>query len=181
LRVRAADLPADPGPSMLVANLPYNVAVPVLLHLLAELPSLRAALVMVQAEVADRLVARPGNRTYGVPSARAGIFGTVSRAASVGVSLAWPVPKVESALVRIDRFARPPWPSGDEDRRRVFAAIDAAFAERRKTLRAALASWAGGAPEAERRLRAAGIDPSDRGERLGTADFVRLAAVPAAE
>lgn len=174
LRVTAADLPAVP--TALVANLPYNVAVPVLLHLLAELPSIAVALVMVQAEVADRLAAEPGSRTYGVPSVKAGFFGTVRRAGAVGTQVFWPVPRVESGLVRIERFAQPPWPMDAEHRRRVFAVIDAAFAQRRKTLRAALATWAGSPAEAERRLLAAGISPTARGETLDTAAFVRLAA-----
>ncbi|MFE7745452.1 16S rRNA (adenine(1518)-N(6)/adenine(1519)-N(6))-dimethyltransferase RsmA [Nocardia sp. NPDC057455] len=174
LRVTAADLPA--APTALVANLPYNVAVPVLLHLLAELPDIAVALVMVQAEVADRLAADPGNRTYGVPSVKAGFFGTVRRAGAVGTQVFWPVPRVESGLVRIDRFAQSPWPMDAEHRRRVFAVVDAAFAQRRKTLRAALAGWAGSPAEAERRLLAAGIAPTARGETLDTAAFVRLAA-----
>lgn len=174
LRVSAADLPA--APTALVANLPYNVAVPVLLHLLAELPGIAVALVMVQAEVADRLAADPGSRTYGVPSVKAGFFGTVRRAGAVGTQVFWPVPRVESGLVRIDRYAQPPWPMDIEHRRRVFAVVDAAFAQRRKTLRAALAGWAGSPAEAERRLLAAGIAPTARGETLDTAAFVRLAA-----
>ncbi|MFI5782728.1 16S rRNA (adenine(1518)-N(6)/adenine(1519)-N(6))-dimethyltransferase RsmA [Nocardia sp. NPDC051570] len=173
LRVRAADLPGRP--TALVANLPYNVAVPVLLHLLAELPSLRTALVMVQAEVADRLSAEPGSRVYGVPSVKAGFFGTVRRAGAVGRQVFWPVPQVESGLVRIERYITPPWPQDDDHRRRVFAVVDAAFAQRRKTLRAALSGWAGSAAEAENRLVAAGIDPTARGETLDTAAFVRLA------
>ncbi|WP_431964879.1 16S rRNA (adenine(1518)-N(6)/adenine(1519)-N(6))-dimethyltransferase RsmA [Nocardia sp. bgisy134] len=174
LRVAAADLPA--APTALVANLPYNVAVPVLLHLLAELPSITTSLVMVQAEVADRLAAEPGSRIYGVPSVKAGFFGKVSRAGAVGTQVFWPVPRVESGLVRVQRFAEPPWPMDDEHRRRVFEVVDAAFAQRRKTLRAALSGWAGSPAEAERRLVAAGIDPTARGETLDTAAFVRLAA-----
>ncbi|MGY1947807.1 16S rRNA (adenine(1518)-N(6)/adenine(1519)-N(6))-dimethyltransferase RsmA [Nocardia asiatica] len=174
LRVSAGDLPA--APTALVANLPYNVAVPVLLHLLAELPGIAVALVMVQAEVADRLAAEPGNRTYGVPSVKAGFFGTVRRAGAVGTQVFWPVPRVESGLVRIDRFDQPPWPMDAAHRRRVFEVVDAAFAQRRKTLRAALAAWAGSPAEAERRLLAAGIAPTARGETLDTAAFVRLAA-----
>ncbi len=173
LRVSAADIPG--APTALVANLPYNVAVPVLLHLLAELPSIRTALVMVQAEVADRLAAEPGSRVYGVPSVKAGFFGTVRRAGSVGRQVFWPVPQVESGLVRIERYAEPPWSLDAAHRQRVFAAVDAAFAQRRKTLRAALAGWAGSPAEAERRLVAAGIAPSARGETLDTAAFVRLA------
>jgi 16S rRNA (adenine1518-N6/adenine1519-N6)-dimethyltransferase len=174
LQVRAADLPA--APTALVANLPYNVAVPVLLTLFAELPSLRTALVMVQAEVADRLAAPPGSRTYGVPSVKAAFHGTVRRAGSVGRGVFWPVPGVDSGLVRLDRHAAAPWPTDDATRRAVFAVVDAAFAQRRKTLRAALATWAGSPAEAERRLRAAGIDPGTRGEQLGVSSFVALAA-----
>lgn len=174
LRVRAGDLPAVP--TALVANLPYNVAVPVLLHLLAELPGIATALVMVQAEVADRLAAAPGSRVYGVPSVKAGFFGTVAKAGSVGRQVFWPVPQVESGLVRIDRFAEPSWPLDEGHRRRVFEVVDLAFAQRRKTLRAALAGWAGGPAAAERRLLAAGIAPTARGETLDTAAFVRLAA-----
>ncbi|NKY88669.1 16S rRNA (adenine(1518)-N(6)/adenine(1519)-N(6))-dimethyltransferase RsmA [Nocardia veterana] len=173
LRVSATDIPG--APTALVANLPYNVAVPVLLHLLAELPSIRTALVMVQAEVADRLSAEPGTRIYGVPSVKAGFFGTVRRAGAVGRQVFWPVPQVESGLVRIERFTRPPWSLDTAHRERVFAVVDAAFAQRRKTLRAALAGWAGSAAEAERRLVSAGIAPTARGETLDTAAFVRLA------
>ncbi|MEV6134922.1 16S rRNA (adenine(1518)-N(6)/adenine(1519)-N(6))-dimethyltransferase RsmA [Nocardia sp. NPDC051990] len=174
LRVRADNLPAVP--SALVANLPYNVAVPVLLHLLAELPSIATSLVMVQAEVADRLAAEPGSRIYGVPSVKAGFFGTVRRAGAVGTQVFWPVPRVDSGLVRIERYAEPPWSMDEAHRRRVFEVVDAAFAQRRKTLRAALGSWAGTPAEAERRLVGAGIDPTARGETLDTAAFVRLAA-----
>lgn len=174
LRVRAGDLPVEP--SALVANLPYNVAVPVLLHLLAELPSITTSLVMVQAEVADRLAAEPGSRIYGVPSVKAGFFGTVRRAGAVGTQVFWPVPRVDSGLVRIERYAEPPWPMDAAHRRRVYEVVDAAFAQRRKTLRAALGGWAGSPAEAERRLVAAGIAPTARGETLDTAAFVRLAA-----
>ncbi|MEN0134396.1 MAG: 16S rRNA (adenine(1518)-N(6)/adenine(1519)-N(6))-dimethyltransferase RsmA [Rhodococcus sp. (in: high G+C Gram-positive bacteria)] len=174
MRVAPSEIPGEP--TALVANLPYNVAVPVLLHLFSELPSLRTALVMVQAEVADRLAASPGSKIYGVPSVKANFFGAVRRAGAVGRAVFWPVPKVESGLVRIDRYAEPPWPVDDENRRRVFAVIDAAFAQRRKTLRAALGGWAGSPAEAERRLLEAGIPPSSRGETLDAAAFVRLAA-----
>ncbi|GAA5043280.1 16S rRNA (adenine(1518)-N(6)/adenine(1519)-N(6))-dimethyltransferase RsmA [Nocardia callitridis] len=174
LRVGSADLPLRP--TALVANLPYNVAVPVLLHLMAEFPSITVALVMVQAEVADRLAASPGGRVYGVPSVKAGFFGTVRRAGAVGTQVFWPAPRVDSGLVRIDRYVDPPWPTDAEHRRRVFAVVDAAFAQRRKTLRAALASWAGTPAEAERKLLAADISPTARGETLDTAAYVRLAA-----
>lgn len=160
-------------PTALVANLPYNVSVPVLLHLLGLFPEITTALVMVQAEVADRLAAGPGSRTYGVPSVKARYHGRVSRAGAVGRNVFWPEPKVESGLVRIER-------TDDHStdpvvRQQVFAAIDAAFAQRRKTMRSALAGWAGSAAEAERRLREAGIDPGVRGEKLDVDDFVRLA------
>lgn len=173
LRITGADLPV--APTALVANLPYNVAVPVLIHLLSELPGLATALVMVQAEVADRLSAEPGSRIYGVPSVKAGFFGTVRRAGAVGRQVFWPVPQVESGLVRIERYAEPPWPQDAAFRKRVFTVVDAAFAQRRKTLRAALANWAGSPSAAEQRLTDAGIDPTARGETLDTAAFVRLA------
>ena len=175
LEVTAADL-GEPAPTALVANLPYNVSVPVLLHLLAEVPTLRTALVMVQLEVAERLAAAPGSRVYGVPSVKAGFFGTVRRTGTVGRAVFWPAPNVESGLVRIDAYDDPPWDLGAEHRRRVFAVADAAFAQRRKTLRAALSGWAGSAARAEEALVAAGVDPRTRGEQLTTADYVRIAA-----
>ncbi len=162
--------PADP--TALVANLPYNVAVPVLLHLLAEVPTLRRALVMVQAEVADRLVAEPGSRTYGAPSVKLAWYGRASRAGSISRTVFWPVPGVDSALVAFDRA--PAVPHGD--RSAVFAVVEAAFAQRRKTLRAALADWAGSPAFAEQILLDAGVDPSDRGEVLGVTEFARIAA-----
>ncbi|MEU5880155.1 16S rRNA (adenine(1518)-N(6)/adenine(1519)-N(6))-dimethyltransferase RsmA [Spirillospora sp. NPDC047279] len=171
LRVRASDLPG-PAPTALVANLPYNVAVPVVLHLLAELPSLRRVLVMVQAEVADRMVAAPGGKIYGVPSVKLAWYGDARRAGPVGRAVFWPVPNVDSGLVAFTR-GDPPVTTASRDE--VFAVIDAAFAQRRKTLRAALAGWAGSAAEAERALRAAGIDPRARGEVLDVASFARIA------
>ena len=174
LAVSGADL-GSPPPTALVANLPYNISVPVLLHLLAEVPTLRTALVMVQLEVADRLAAAPGSRVYGVPSVKAGFFGTVRRAGTVGRNVFWPVPNVESGLVRIDAYPEAPWDLGEAHRRRVFAVADAAFAQRRKTLRAALAGWAGSPARAEEALVAADVDPKARGEQLTTADFVRIA------
>jgi 16S rRNA (adenine1518-N6/adenine1519-N6)-dimethyltransferase len=176
LRVRRPQIVEAAGglePTALVANLPYNVGVPVLLHLLAELPSLRRGLVMVQAEVADRLAAPPGSRCYGAPSVKAAWFAEVRRAGPVPRAVFWPVPNVDSGLVALT--TRPP-PS-TVPRQEVFALIDAAFAQRRKTLRAALASWAGSAASAEQLLRAAGIDPRSRGEQLSIGDFARIAAV----
>ncbi|HEY9349404.1 MAG TPA: 16S rRNA (adenine(1518)-N(6)/adenine(1519)-N(6))-dimethyltransferase RsmA [Acidothermales bacterium] len=168
LQLRPEELPEPP--TSLVANLPYNVAVPVVLHLLAVLPTLQHGLVMVQSEVADRLVAVPGNRTYGIPSAKLAWYAAARRAGAVSRTVFWPAPNVDSALVAFTR-RRPP----EADRDAVFAVVDAAFAQRRKTLRAALAGWAGSPAEAEAALRAASIDPSVRGESLHVTDFARLA------
>ena len=170
LRLRPDDL-AEP-PTALVANLPYNVAVPVVLHLLEVLPTLRGGLVMVQAEVADRLAARPGSKIYGVPSVKTAWYAEVRKAGPVGRSVFWPVPNVDSGLVALVRRDPPPTAASREE---VFAVVDAAFAQRRKTLRAALAGWAGGAARAQRILTAAGVDPTARGEQLEIADFARIA------
>jgi 16S rRNA (adenine1518-N6/adenine1519-N6)-dimethyltransferase len=167
------DTVPGPAPTALVANLPYNVAVPVVLHLLEVLPTLRTGLIMVQAEVADRLAARPGSKVYGVPSVKAAWYADVRRAGSVPRAVFWPVPNVDSGLVALTR--RDP-PAGAA-RKDVFAVIDAAFAQRRKTLRAALASWAGSPAAAEDTLRAAGVDPGLRGEALDVTAYVRIAAV----
>jgi len=212
-RVGAADLadgkgdlagPGAPGgpaaaqPEVLVANLPYNAAVPILLNLLNAVPSLRRGLVMVQAEAADRMTARPGSRVYGAPSVKLAWFAEVRRAGPVPRTVFWPVPRVDSALVTLTRRDPPAEagsearaaaggasggpalvpagaPAGQALRGEVFAVIEAAFAQRRKTLRAALAAWAGSAAEAERVLRAAGIDPALRGEALDVAQFARIA------
>jgi 16S rRNA (adenine1518-N6/adenine1519-N6)-dimethyltransferase len=171
LRIGERDLPAVP--SMLVANLPYNVAVPVVLHLLAAVPSLARGLVMVQAEVADRMCAAPGSRVYGAPSVKLAWYATARPAGTVPRSVFWPVPNVDSRLVAFTRHDPPDTPAGRDE---VFALVNAAFGQRRKTLRAALAGWAGSAPKAERLLRAAGIDPGVRGEALSVAEFARLAA-----
>lgn len=157
-------------PTALVANLPYNVAVPVVLHLLAILPSLRTGLVMVQAEVADRMAAGPGSKAYGIPSVKVAWYAEAKRAATVSRSVFWPVPNVDSALVRMVR--RPP--PADVDREALFKLVDAAFAQRRKMLRGALATWAGSPARAEEILRAAGIDPGVRGEQLTVHDFSRI-------
>jgi 16S rRNA (adenine1518-N6/adenine1519-N6)-dimethyltransferase len=203
---RLTDLPGDP-PTALVANLPYNVAVPVVLHLLTLLHSLRRGLVLVQAEVADRMSAPPGSRTYGIPSAKLAWFADARRAGSVPRSAFWPVPRVDSGLVAFTVRDRPggaglggvgsggvgprsagsgsagpgsagldgAGEGGEAPREAVFAVIDAAFAQRRKTLRAALAGWAGSAAAAETALRAAGIDPGLRGEQLSVAQFAAIA------
>jgi 16S rRNA (adenine1518-N6/adenine1519-N6)-dimethyltransferase len=195
----------DPAPTMLVANLPYNVAVPVVLHLLAELPTLRGGLVMVQKEVADRLIAGPGSKVYGVPSVKLAWYAEAKSAGKVPPAVFWPVPNVDSGLVAFTRRESPvvPAPAGGApdggvpdggvpadgasgvgapaggapvSRADVFAVVDAAFAQRRKTLRAALAGWAGGADRAEQVLRAAGVSPQARGEALTVGEFAAIAA-----
>ena len=175
----ALDLRELPGaaPTALVANLPYNVSVPVLLTFLERFPSLERVLVMVQAEVADRLAAPPGSRTYGVPSAKVAWYASARRTSTVSRSVFWPVPNVDSALVRLDR--REP-PDTTASRREVFAVVDAAFAQRRKMLRSALGSLAGSADRAVRAVRAAGVDPQARGERLAIEEFARVAEALAA-
>lgn len=160
-----------PEPTALVANLPYNVSVPVLLHFLEHFRSLQSVLVMVQAEVAHRLAAGPGSRTYGIPSVKAAWYADVRLAGSIGRNVFWPAPNVDSALVSLVR--REP-PAGD--RATVFAVVDAAFAQRRKTLRAALSRYAGSGEAAERALIAAGIDPRTRGEQLSVEQFAAVAA-----
>jgi 16S rRNA (adenine1518-N6/adenine1519-N6)-dimethyltransferase len=170
LRVR--ELPG-PAPTALVANLPYNVSVPVVLGFLESFPSLERVLVMVQLEVAERLAAKPGSKVYGVPSVKAAWYAEVRLAGTVSRSVFWPVPNVDSGLVSLVRRAAPETTASRED---VFACIDAAFAQRRKTLRAALATWAGSPARAEEILRAAGVDPRTRGEQLGVEAFAAIAA-----
>ncbi len=161
-----------PQPTALVANLPYNVAVPVVLTLLERLPSLRRGLVMVQAEVAERLAAEPGSRTYGVPSVKAAWYAEVRRAGNVSRAVFWPQPNVDSGLVAFTRREPPPSRAG---RAAVFACVDAAFAQRRKMLRSALAGWAGSPAAAQAALEAAGVDPTLRGEALSVRDFAAVA------
>jgi 16S rRNA (adenine1518-N6/adenine1519-N6)-dimethyltransferase len=169
LRIGPADI--DP-PTVVAANLPYNVAVPVVLHLLATFPSIGRGIVMVQAEVADRMCAGPGGRVYGTPSAKLAWYATARPAGTVPRGVFWPVPNVDSKLVAFTRHAQP---AAGVSREPVFAVIDAAFGQRRKTLRAALGTWAGSPAAAEAVLRAAGIDPGARGESLGIAEFARIA------
>ena len=165
-------LPVDP--TVLVANLPYNVSVPVLLHLLEKFGSLRTGVVMVQAEVADRLAAKPGTKDYGIPSVKAAWWAEVKGAGSVSRSVFWPAPNVDSKLVSFTRRQTP----GDEVlRRKVFTIIDAAFAQRRKMLRSALSSLYGSSSAAEEILMRAKIDPTLRGEALEIAGFCAIAAV----
>jgi 16S rRNA (adenine1518-N6/adenine1519-N6)-dimethyltransferase len=159
-------------PSACVANLPYNVAVPVLLHLLAIAPTLRHGLVMVQSEVADRLAAPPGSRTYGVPSAKAAWYADVRRAGPIGRNVFWPAPNVDSGLVA---FTRREPPATTASREEVFKVIEAAFSQRRKTIRSALARWTPDKALLDEVFAAAGIDSGLRGEMLGIAEFAALA------
>ncbi len=170
LRIR--ELPGEP--TVLVANLPYNVSVPVLLHLLETFPAIARGVVMVQAEVGERLAASPGSKIYGAPSAKAAWYGPWRLAGAVSRQVFWPVPNVDSVLVA---FARDPLPRGDDDeRRRTFRIVDAAFGQRRKMLRQALAGVLGGsAGDASQILERAGIAPTARGEQLSIDDYVRIA------
>ena len=162
----------DQEPTALVANLPYNVSVPVLLHLLATFESITKVLVMVQSEVADRLAAPSGSRVYGIPSVKARWFGNVTRVGSVGTKVFWPQPRVDSGLICI---TREPVLTTQASREEVFAVVDAAFAQRRKTLRSTLASWAGSRELVDEILLEAGVDPALRGEALNVLDFANIA------
>ena len=166
------DLPFEP--TVLVANLPYNVSVPVLLHLLEKFPTLRSGVVMVQAEVADRLAAKPGGKEYGIPSVKAAWWADVKNVGTVSRSIFWPAPNVDSKLVG---FTRRETAGSEESRTKVFTIIDAAFAQRRKMLRSALASLYGSSSAAEAILIKAGIDPTLRGEALQIESFCKIAAV----
>ena len=164
------ELPREP--TKLVANLPYNVSVPVVLHLLENFPSIQEVLVMVQAEVADRLAATPGSKIYGVPSVKASWYGQTSRAGAIGRNVFWPAPNVDSGLVRIERRETP----GDEDlRKSVFALVDSAFGQRRKTLRSSLSAALGSSARIDDVLARAGVDSGLRGEQLDLNDFVAIA------
>ncbi len=159
-------------PTVLVANLPYNVSVPVLLRFLELFPTLRSGVVMVQSEVADRLVAKPNSKTYGSPSVKATWWADLSSAGTVSRSIFWPVPNVDSSLVRFVRHQS----AGDEVlRKTTFKIIDAAFAQRRKMMRAALSDLCGGSAAASSIIEASGIDPTIRGESLQLSDFIKIA------
>ena len=169
--MKVTDLGGEPD--ALVANLPYNISVPVLLHFLEQFPSLHRGLVLVQAEVAHRMAAKPGNKIYGVPSLKLAWYAEAVLAGNIGRNIFWPVPNVDSALVYFEKRAQL---LGDETLRlAVWDAVDAAFGQRRKTLRQALADWGGSAAAAEELLKAAGIDPQARGEQLDIGAFVALA------
>lgn len=171
--MKVVDLPL--APDALVANLPYNISVPVLLHFLETFPSIQSGLVLVQAEVAHRLAASPGSKVYGAPSVKLAWYSIANLAGNIGRSIFWPVPNVDSALVY---FKKRETALGDEDlRTKTFEIIDYAFAQRRKTLRQALAKFAGSADQAEKLLVSAGVSPSLRGEELTIFDFVKIAKV----
>ena len=170
--IQARPAVADEAPTALVANLPYNVAVPVMLHILAELPSIEHGLVMVQQEVAERIIAPPGSKIYGVPSVKIAWYAEATSAGNVGTKVFWPAPRITSGLVHFT--ARQP-PNTTATREQVFDVIDTAFAQRRKTLRAALSKWAGSGAEAEEILVAADVDPKARGEVLSIEHFARIA------
>lgn len=173
MNLDAMDLgPLDPAPTALVANLPYNISVPVLLHVLATMPTVERALVMVQREVGERLAAEPGSKIYGVPSVKARWFGQVRLAGAVPRSVFWPEPNVDSVLVRIDRTSEP---QGAVGRDAVFRLVDRAFGQRRKMLRSVLAEPAGGKEHIEHALEQAGISATARGEDCSLDDFVALA------
>lgn len=165
--LKVTELPGNP--TALVANLPYNISVPVLIHFLETFPTIERVLVMVQAEVAERLAAKPGGKEYGSPSAKLAWYGNARLAGAIGRNVFWPAPQVDSALVYFER-------TRSERNSEVFAVIDAAFGMRRKTLRQALAKWAGTPQQAEEILVRAGVDPSARGEQLAIDDFVRVAS-----
>jgi len=168
--MQICELPADP--TVLVANLPYNVSVPVLLRFLELFPTLRSGIVMVQSEVADRLVAKPNSKTYGSPSVKAAWWADLTSAGTVSRSIFWPVPNVDSSLVRFVRHES----AGDEElRRATFRIIDAAFAQRRKMMRAALSDICGGSAQASAVIEQSGIDPTIRGEALELGDFIKIA------
>ncbi|CAB4729252.1 unannotated protein [freshwater metagenome] len=168
-----SSLPVDP--TVLVANLPYNVSVPVLLRFLELFPTLRAGVVMVQSEVADRLVAKPNSKTYGSPSVKAAWWADLTSAGTVSRSIFWPVPNVDSSLVK---FVRKEVPGDEALRKATFRIIDAAFAQRRKMMRAALSELSeigGSSAEASAIIEASGIDPTIRGEALELSDFIKIA------
>ncbi len=172
--LRVTELPGEP--SVLVANLPYNVSVPVLLHFLETFPHLQRGVVMVQAEVGERLAAPPGSKVYGAPSVKAAWYGAWRLAGTVSRQVFWPVPNVDSVLVGFERDAEPR--GSEEHRRRTFEIVDAAFQQRRKMLRQALAGVLGGsAAAASATLEQAGVDPTLRGEQLSIEDYARIGAL----
>jgi 16S rRNA (adenine1518-N6/adenine1519-N6)-dimethyltransferase len=175
--LRVTSLPGLP-PVRLVANLPYNVSVPVLLHLLEHFPTLTSGIVMVQAEVGHRLAAEPGSKVYGSPSVKAAWYGTWRIAGQVSRMVFWPVPNVDSVLVGFERGVEP---GSEEERRATFAIVDAAFQQRRKMLRQSLSVVLGGSSaDASAVLERAGIDPQARGESLRVGDFLAIARAASA-
>ncbi|WP_309067113.1 16S rRNA (adenine(1518)-N(6)/adenine(1519)-N(6))-dimethyltransferase RsmA [Microbacterium sp.] len=171
--MRVTELPGQP--TVLVANLPYNVSVPVLLHFLETFPALQRGVVMVQAEVAERLAAKPGSKIYGAPSVKAAWYGPWRLCGTVSRQVFWPVPNVDSLLVGFERDLTPR--GGDDERRRTFQIVDAAFNQRRKMLRQALSGVFGGSAAASEALEAAGVAPTARGEDLTVDDYHRIALI----
>jgi 16S rRNA (adenine1518-N6/adenine1519-N6)-dimethyltransferase len=170
--MKVTSLPVEP--THLVANLPYNISVPVLLHFLEHFPSLQRGLVMVQAEVGLRLAADPGSKIYGSPSIKAAWYGKWSTAGQVSRQVFWPVPNVDSILVAYDRRD----PKGTEAERAVtFELVDAAFQQRRKMLRQSLSVVFGTSAEATGAIEAAGLASTSRGEELTVDDFLAIARV----
>ncbi len=167
--LRIESLPDDP--SVFVANLPYNISVPVLLHFLERFPTIERGLVMVQAEVGERVAAGPGSKVYGSPSVKAAWYGSFTTAGKVSRQVFWPVPNVDSILVRFERHEQP---GTEAERLATFELVDAAFQQRRKMLRQALAGVLGGSAAASARLEAAGLAPTARGEELTVADYLRV-------
>ena len=168
--LRVTELPGDP--TVFVANLPYNVSVPVLLHFLEHFPHIERGLVMVQAEVGERVAAGPGSKVYGAPSVKAAWYGEFATAGKVSRQVFWPVPNVDSILVRFERREQP---GTEAERLATFALVDAAFQQRRKMLRQALSGVLGGSAGASARLDAAGIAPTARGEELTVKEFLAIA------
>jgi 16S rRNA (adenine1518-N6/adenine1519-N6)-dimethyltransferase len=169
--LRVTELPGQP--SRLVANLPYNISVPVLLHFLEHFASIRAGVVMVQSEVGQRVAAEPGSKVYGTPSVKAAWYGSWRTAGQVSRQVFWPVPNVDSILIAFERHAAEP---GDEAlRRRTFEIVDAAFQQRRKMLRQSLSVLFGDSATASAVLTRAGVEPTSRGEQLAVGDFIAIA------
>jgi 16S rRNA (adenine1518-N6/adenine1519-N6)-dimethyltransferase len=169
--MKVTELPAEP--TALVANLPYNISVPVLLHFIETFPTIRHGLVLVQSEVAHRLAAPKGSKIYGGPSAKLAWWADANLAGNVSRSIFWPIPNVDSSLVYFAKRAVPL--ASEELRVKTFAIIDAAFSQRRKTLRQALADFAGSPKAAEELLNKAGLSPQLRGEQLDISDFLKIA------
>ena len=171
LQLKQSDI--SDSPNVLVANLPYNVSVPVILHILENFPSITKYLVMVQSEVAERLASKPGSKTYGSPSVKVQWYAKVKKSFAISRNVFWPIPNVDSDLVEIERVKK----IDESIKNELFKVIDLAFEQRRKMLRSALSSVCGGSEKASNLLQSANIDPQLRGEALSVDDYVRLTNV----